>query len=80
MVRKETWSKDTNRWTETVWVYECSMEAKHLWQTHSKAFDMSKATLEVSPKFLSVDDQDSIKKAKKTACAMHRAESALAIK
>ena len=37
-----------------------------LCQTLSKAFDMSKATAKVSPKPLSEEDQDSVRKARRT--------------
>ena len=45
---------------------EGSLETKDLCQTLSNAFDMSKATAKVSPKSLREDDQDSVKKARRS--------------
>ncbi len=41
---------------------EGSLESKALYQTLSKAFEMSKATTKVSPKKLRKDDQELVRK------------------
>ena len=59
-VGKETMQKDRQK------AYEGNIEIKDLCQTLSKAFNMSMATAKVSPKFLKEDDQDSVRKAKRS--------------
>ena len=46
--------------------YEGSLKINALFRTLSKAFDMSMATAKVSPKSLKEDDQDSVKKARRS--------------
>ncbi len=43
-----------------------SLESKNLCQTLPKAFDMSKSTVEVSPKLLKEDDQELERKARRS--------------
>lgn len=45
-------------------LYESSFEINALCQSLSKAFDISKATTEVSPNTLKEGDQDSLRKAR----------------
>ncbi len=42
------------------------LESKELWQTPSKAFDMSSETDKISPKWLREDDQESVRRERRS--------------
>ena len=62
-VRKETGDEGTERRVESV---EGCLKIKDLCQTLSKAFDMSRLTAKISLKSLKEDDQDSVRKARRS--------------